>query len=492
MSSPKLTNRREFLRLSTLTTVGAALVAACAPAVPPTPTPVPATATSATKPDAAATTAPAPTTQPAPKPTEAPKPAAATAAPQAGAKGKVIWDTFRGVGTTWPEDRIRAFEKANEGWTVEFRPIPIPGGQGDAYPKMYAMFAAGTLGDVFAFDQAHLEFYRAVPRGLIRALDDYVAADRFDLGQFYPPFVEAQRLDGKLWGLPSWGWSGGDGIIYNQVLFQQNGIKEPDAANPELSLDSVREIARKLTKMGSGGSYERYGINLILDTAGATIFARAAGAPDYFDPKRSLLDNPDVLKGLRWVNDLCVADKSVALPGTFSGTPENLFAAGKLAIIHGGTWHILNAHMAIKDEKAAVVRTALFPKRKDGIRPSQSRVGTWNVGAKSKSPEAAWKFVQTLTSREGVLNFTMFGQGIALVRPDIMNHPYFSHPGFRVYLENLLTAMPSTVPANGRGTELTQTFNQRWAEVYLAKTPFEQGMKALHESIQRVLDKPAD
>jgi len=138
------------------------------------------------------------------------------------------------------------------------------------------------------------------------------------------------------------------------------------------------------------------------------------------------------------------------------------------------------------------VRAALFPKRKDGKRPSQMRGGTWNIGSKSKVPEAGWKFIQTLSSRDGTLKFNTIGGNGALVRPDVMDDPYFSHPGFKPYLENLLTAMPATVPENGRGTEFEQTINQSWAETFLGKIDFDGGMKKLHEAVQKVLDKPAD
>src|SRR6185436_19849626 len=113
------------------------------------------------------------TTAPAAAATAAP--AAAGAAPAAGAVkpgaagGKLIWDTFRADPTMpWGPDRIKAFKDTTPGWDVELRPIPLPGGvQAEAYPKMYAMYASGTIGDVYAFDPSHWEFYRAVPKGLL-------------------------------------------------------------------------------------------------------------------------------------------------------------------------------------------------------------------------------------------------------------------------------------------------------------------------------------
>jgi ABC-type glycerol-3-phosphate transport system substrate-binding protein len=507
----RLVSRRSVLGIGAAALAGAAL-AACGGAAPtaapakPTEAPKPAAeptkpagAAPTTAPAAAATSAPAAATKPAAAAaTTAPAAAGQSAAPAAGAvkpspSGKLIWDTFRGDGTPWPEDRIKAFQAATSGWTVEFRPIPLPGGvQAEAYPKMYAMYASGTLGDVFAFDPSHWEFYRAVPKGLLRPIDDFVKDDKYDLGQFYAPFIEMQKWQGKIWGLPSWGWSGQDGWIYNEVQLGEAGIKPPDHNSPEWTMDAMREMAKKLTKMGSGGAYDRYGTNLALGAAGATVYARAYDNPDFHDGKKSTILDPNVLKGFKWVQDMAQTDKSVALPGAFQGSPVDLMASGKLATLQGGSLNVFNVQKVVKDEKAVVLRAALFPKRKDGKRPSQMRGGTWNIGSKSKVPEAGWKFIQTLSSREGTLKFNTIGGNGALVRPDVMDDPYFSHPGFKPYLENLLTAMPATVPENGRGTEFEQTINQSWAETFLGKIDFENGMKKLHEAVQKVLDKPSD
>jgi ABC-type glycerol-3-phosphate transport system substrate-binding protein len=510
MKSPL--SRRAFLVAAS--GAATALLAACAGAAAPTATPAaaPKPAEKAAEPTKPAAAAAAPTNTPAAaaaatKPAEPTKPAAAeatkpaaeatkpaAAAPSKGAtSGTLVWDTFRGVGTPWPDDRIKAFKEANPGWDVEFRPIPLPGGvQAEAYPKMYAMFAAGTLGDVFAFDPSHWEFYRAVPKGLLRPIDDYVRDDKFDLGQFYPPFIELQKWQGKTWGLPSWGWSGQDGWIYNEVQLQEAGIKPPDHNSPEWTLDAMRDQAKKLTKLGSGGAYDRYGASLALGAAGATVYARAVDQPDFHDGKKAMITDPNVIKAFKWVQDMAQTDKSVALPGAFQGDSTELMASGKLSILQGGSLNVFNVQKAIKDPKLVVVKAALFPKRKDGKRPSQMRGGTWNIGAKAKSPDAGWKFIQTLSNKEGALKFNTIGGNGALVRPDIMDDPYFSHPGFKPYLENLLTAMPATVPANGRGTEFEQTINQSWAETYLGKVGFDEGMKRLQDAVQKVLDRPSE
>src|SRR5262249_27088079 len=137
--------------------------------------------------------APAEPTKPGAAPAESgpegTKPAVATSAP-ATASGPVtvIWDNYQGIGTPYPDETIKAFRSKFPNITVEHRPLPTS--QTDSYPKLYAMFAAGNIGDVFSFDPVDYEFYRAVPQGVIRSLDDFIAADKYDLKQFFDTFMD--------------------------------------------------------------------------------------------------------------------------------------------------------------------------------------------------------------------------------------------------------------------------------------------------------------
>ena len=55
------------------------------------------------------------------------------------------WDTFRGIGTGWNEERIDTFKELYPDVTVELRPL-AGSSQQDNYAKMYAAHAAGDGG----------------------------------------------------------------------------------------------------------------------------------------------------------------------------------------------------------------------------------------------------------------------------------------------------------------------------------------------------------
>jgi multiple sugar transport system substrate-binding protein len=303
--------------------------------------------------------------------------------------------------------------------------------------------------------------------------------------------MEMQRLNGKVWGLPAWGHPGDGGIVFNELALAEVGLKTPDHTSPSWTMEAFYDTAVKLHK-ASGGQVQRFGVNLGTALRHVTCIARGFDAELISeDGKKSLVMEPNAVKALRWINDLAQKEKVMALPGSFQGDANSLFASGKLGSHQAGALAMFNIKDAIKDPNLARMKSVLFPKRPDGKHPSQTRGGTWQVGSKTKYPEAAWEFVKHKASREGALLFTHLSKSsVALTRPDVLDDKYFDEPNFGPYKETLLRAMPNTVPANARGTELQDAFAQAFSLVYLGKVGFDQGVKDLNDALQRVLDKP--
>ncbi len=480
MHFAQLARRRLLLGLGALP-----LLVACGQVAAPTAPP--AKAVEAAKP-AADTSKPSAPASPAPAKTDA-APKAAEAAPKSVAPVTLVWDTFRGVGTPYPDELIKSFKAKQPNVSIEFRPLPTS--QTDSYPKLYAMYAAGNVGDLYSFDPVDYEFFRAVPQGLVKALDDYIAADKYDVKQFFDINMEMQRLNGKTWGLPAWGHPGDGGIVVNELALADAGVKLPEYSSPSWTMQAFYDLSVKLHK-ASGGQVQRFGVNLGTALRHVTCIARGFDAELISeDGKKSLVMEPNSVKALKWINDLATKEKVMSLPGSFQGSADALFASGKVGAHQAGALAMFNVRDAIKDPNVVKMKAILFPRRADGKYPSQTRGGTWQVGSKSKAPDAAWEFVKHQSSLEGALLFTKLSKSsVALVRPDILTDPFFADSNFEPYKETLLRAMPNVVPANARGTEYQDAFAQGFSLIYLGKVGFDQGVKDLNDGLQRVLDKP--
>jgi ABC-type glycerol-3-phosphate transport system substrate-binding protein len=392
------------------------------------------------------------------------------------------WDTFRGPGTGWNEERIETFVKDNPNIEIEFRPL-TGASQQDNYGKMYSQFAAGDLGDICAFDPSHFHFWRAINGGIIGPIDDLVAADNTDLKQWFDQFIGLQYFQGKLYGFPSWGWAGFDTMIINAVHFEAEGVALPDPVGHDTSMATYGEWAHKFFKDG-----ERFGLSMSWGEAGLVTLCRAFNGDliDAEGTKCLLLDSPEAQEALRWTYQLAVEDKILPAPGDFPSAQLE----GKITMNWGGSLNVRNFKRDIKDEAIAKAHQGLLPTDKNGKAPSQIRGGTWNILKDSAHPQEAFLFLKHITNSDGCYSFNLVaGQG-AFVRPDVVQKLIEQDPVHEWFIPNLENGIPAHAPANSRGREYTDACAQYMALLMDPNqpVPFEQGLQDLHDNIQKVLD----
>lgn len=455
-------SRRQFIRAVGATAVASAAagtLAACAP--PPAAAPAAAPAASGDKP---------------------------AAAPASGEKVHLKWDTFRAPGTGWNEERIKTFVEKNPNIEIEFRPL-TGASQQDNYGKMYAQFAAGDLGDVVAFDPSHFHFWRAINKNIIGPLDDLVAADKTDLKQWFDQFIGLQYFNGKLYGLPSWGWAGQDTMVINKVHLDEAGIAPPDPKANKTTMDTYAEWARKLSKKG-----ERFGLGTTFDEGHLVTLTRAFNGDliDAEGKKCLLATDKNAQEGLRWAYKLAVEEKVLPRPADMTSMDAALLD-GKLSIMWGGSLNMRNFKRDIAANKAkakAEATQGLLPLRQDGKPPSQIRGGTWNILKDSKHQAEAFQFLKHITSFDGCVGFNLVGGQGAFVRPDVVQELVKKDAVHDGFVPNLQNGIPANAPANSRGREYTDACVQ-WATKMMdpnENIPFEKGLQDLNDNIQKVLD----
>jgi ABC-type glycerol-3-phosphate transport system substrate-binding protein len=421
-------------------------------------------------------------------------PAAPGAAPASGEGGAAApasdtvnlkWDTFRGPGTGWNEERIETFKETHPNVNIEFRPLTGSSPQ-DNYGKMYAMHAAGDLGDIIAFDPSHFHFWRAIDKQIIMPIDDLAEAADTDLSQWFERFMSLQYRNGTLYGLPSWGWAGYDSLVTNAVHFREAGIELPDPTSHDTSMDTIAEWARSLYVEG-----ERYGLAVTPSEATFAVLPRIWNAEliNEEGTKCMILDDENAVASFQWLYDLAVTDKVLPAPGSV----EDLATANKEGLITmnwSGSLDVRNFKRDVTDPAVGEAAQILFPTREDGKFPSQLRGGTWNILNGTKFPTESYAFLEHITSLDGCYGFNLVaGQG-ALVRPDVLQKLIENDPIHEWFIPNLENGIAAHAPANSRGREYTDACAQYGALLLDPTQPvaFEQGLQDLHDAIQDVLD----
>jgi len=418
-------------------------------------------------------------------------------APQAGGEGEaaassdtvnLIWDTFRGPGTGWNEERVDTFKESHPDVNIEFRPL-TGSSQQDNYGKMYAMHAADDLGDIIAFDPSHYHFWRAINAGIIGPIQDLADADNLDLSQWYEQFIVLQSYQGELYGLPSWGWAGHDTLVVNKKHFDEAGIELPDPTSHETSMETIGEWARSFYVEN-----ERFGLVMPFGEGALNVACRAWNSSliNVDGTQSLLLEDENAQAAMRWIYDLSVTD-GVLPAADYSATAASAQLEGKVTMNWLGSLNVRNFDRDITDDSIAEVWQVLFPTREDGVYPSQLRGGTWNMNAGTDHPQEVYDFLKHITSFDGTIGFNLTaGQG-ALVRPDVLQELIAQNPVHEWFLPNLENGMPAYAPANSRGREYTDAIGQR-AQILFDKNapmPFEQGLEEMHKAIQDVLDMEA-
>jgi len=417
----------------------------------------------------------------------------AAAQKQAEMKGKIVWDTFR-ANPPWDKDRLDNFKNLYPNVEVELR-MGVADQQAN-YAKWYAMEAAGDLGDVVQFDPSHFHFWRAADKNIIMPIDDLIAAAGTDLSQWYDQFMNMSKYKGSIWGLPSWGWSGYDCLVVNELVLKELGVDPmPDPATYSTTWEQILEWIEK-SRVASGDKVDRYGYNWAGGEAGFTVMSRWFGGDliNAEGTKTTFQDDEKALKGLKMAYDLVVTRKLAPAPGAFGQgvSNETACAEGRLTMFHCGSLCAINSQNAVKDNTKAKIGVILFPKRDDGKIPSQIRGGAWQIHKTSKAPAIAYEFAYHLTSKDGCLGFNLFGGNTALVRPDVLPLLRVQKPLYKHFENNLMNGMVINAPANSRGREFTDAITQNGAKLMdaIQPMPFEQGIEEMAKEIQKVLDQP--
>ncbi|RLT44967.1 MAG: extracellular solute-binding protein [Chloroflexi bacterium] len=377
---------------------------------------------------------------------------------------------------------------ANPGVTIEFRPL-TGASQQDNYGKMYASHAAGDLAEVCAFDPSHFHFWRAINANIIMPIDELVAAAGTDLTEWYDLFMGLQYFQGKLYGLPSWGWAGQDTVVVNAAHFKEAGVPLPDVQSRDTSMETIAEWAQSFYKEG-----ERFGLNIGHGEGNVVTLTRAFGGDLISeDGTKCLLLEDKSVEALRWAYKMAVEDKVLPAPGVV----ENVASAqveGKVTMNWGGSLNVRNYDRDITaagaDPAVAEVWQILLPTLPDGRFPSQLRGGTWNIRQGTEHADVAYNFLLHIAGAEGSLSFNTVSGNFAAVRPDTFQELIALNPIHEWFKSSLENGIPAHAPANSRGREFTDAVVQYTDLLLDPNQPiaFEEGLQQLNDQIQAVLD----
>jgi multiple sugar transport system substrate-binding protein len=330
---------------------------------------------------------------PEPEPTQAPaQPAEAEASPTPVPAPEAVSVSFMVPGTpTEDEDFAPVFEEFNERYD-EIEGVYSPAGTGytDAYmEKVLTMIAGGVATDTFKVFSSH--FGALADKGTLVALDDYTDAypDITYMDDFFQAHVEACKYQGKLYALPNDGAP--TGYWYNVDLYEEAGLEKPSW---EWTWEDLRERSMALTKQESGITIQHGTGRPIWHE---TVWSNGGQVLNE-DATKCLLDQPDAVEALQWMQDLAIEDQVIPSPESLSEQNQGQrFQIGRLGG-HYGSRGTLGGHRSIEGFVFDAGPTPLSFKDQ---RMTVLRIGYTSVWTGSLHPDEAYKLAAWICSPEG-------------------------------------------------------------------------------------------
>jgi multiple sugar transport system substrate-binding protein len=282
------------------------------------------------------------------------------------------------------EGVVAAFEEAYPNIDVQLDLVSY----NDIFTKLKADIAAGTPPDVISMNYENLRQFASL--GAIESLEDYVAADEYDMSIYFENTVAMHTLDGTLYGLPA---TFSDVVLfYNKTMFDEAGVAYPDAS---WDWDKLNEEGAKFVEDVDGdGVVDTYGYGpawwpmylFLFDTNILTA-----------DNSQCALNTPEGLQAVQALIDLQAEDGiSANQEAQASQGDWDRFIAGKLAMFQAGPWAVKPFNDNIADFEWDITDN-----------PSGTTQGTflysntYAITSGSEAKDAAWEFIKFATGEEG-------------------------------------------------------------------------------------------
>ncbi len=380
------------------------------------------------------------------------------------------------------------FMEANP--TIKLVGEPISYGAYEEYfAKLASMMAADTLGDVVWVSAGSGPFLSQVAKGFFRPLEDLITKQSYDLKVWYPGAIEALKLEGKLYALPSDMHPGEQFVYYNKKMFDAASVKYPAAG---WSYDDLVAAADKLTKR-SGDRTEVFGYAPRVFSWAQEIVARSNGG-SYIsaDGKKSAVKEDPARTTLQWYYDIMYKQKVATRKQDVAKDVTEMFYAEQAAMTTNLLGLIFSGPARIGDKfKFGAVR---MPKGKAGKQGGMVHIGGQAIYTKTKYPDESFKALAFITGLDNAL-IRAIEYGGTLARRDLFEHAKLLERGGDMW-KTVLEAMadpdlkPYFTPYNFRTSEMQSVIDQTTDAFWTGNSTVAEGIDQLDSSINIVLAKP--
>ena len=387
------------------------------------------------------------------------------------------------------------YEADNPGSTVEI--VPIVASENDYYTKLQLMMRSANTAPDIVYEDTFL-INSDITAGYLRPLDDYIK-NWSDWGQFEETAKGAAKAqDGKTYGIPD----GTDtrALWYNKQIFAKAGL--PATWQPK-TWDDVLSAARTIKQkvpgviplnvysgkpMGEASAMQ--GFEMLLYGTKDTLYN--------FNQQKWVVGSQGFKDSLGFVKTifdegLAPKPKQSLDPNWGNKVGSDLLPNGKLAIALDGSWlynNWLKTGAKPWPQWSTVLGQTAMPTQDGGGKGKVSLSGgwTWAIPAKSKNPDAAWKFIQHLQTAQNAAKYATNGAQIA-VRKDVAANATYKNSAKSTQFFTDLVSVTVYRPALPEYPKVSNEIITAMEAVMTGQSPPDKAAKNYDQAVEGIVTK---
>lgn len=373
--------------------------------------------------------------------------------------------------------QVTAFNEMQD--EVFVNAIQLP--EGSYNDQVNAAALANDLPCLLDFDGPFL--YNYAWAGYLQPLDDFVPADV--KADFLPSIINQGTYGGKLYSLGT--FDSGLSIWANKAYLEEAGVRIPTgvedawtmdefmaAMDAVMALDGV-EYAIDFKLNYGAGEWQSYGFSPIVQAFGGDLIDRS----DY-QSADGILNGPESVAALEWFQSLFEDGYAIASPAG----DDDFFGSKVAAMSWVGHW-MYGPHTEGLGEDVV-----LLPMPKLGDK-AVTGMGSWNWGLTStcSEPEAAYKFLEYITSPEEILHMTNANGAVPARKSAIEQSELFGEGGMlNIFVQQLEGGVALERPVTPAYPVITSSFDEAIRNIIAGADVQEELDKAVKAIDQDIAD----
>ncbi len=296
--------------------------------------------------------------------------------------------------------------------------------------------------------------------------------------------VDTYSTGGKLWAVPD--RSGAMVLYYNKDIFDAQKVAYPDGTWDWMAF---REAAKKLTTSKDGkvaswgyaaGDWWPWYLTWMYQNGGKVLD----------DSGKPVVNTPENVEALTFYNDMVFKDHSAPSPtdyaneGLKNGSPDPLFAQGKLAMVATGFWNVATLNKTKLNWDVAPLwhgKNAAVPAFGSGLA----------ITSQSKHQAEAAKLIQFLTSDAGQKPLATSGldvpANLTTLKSDAFQKPTWNTNGVKLSAFTSSASVVFSPPLVPEWNQIQKAFTDGLDSTWKGQASVSEGLVKVQANLERAL-----